>query len=209
MAEEGQFKRNVAYKLKIGDILIGKPVINGERFSFLELGDKKIVRVNIIGNIVDKFENDGERKYIFFKLDDGSGQISLKVFGDDIAKFKEITQGLTVLVIGTLRHWNNDTYIQPEIIKEQNTKYLLIRKLELEKSSPKTPPTIEKSKIVAIKDSIINIIKEAEEEGGIEKEQIILKLKDVSPDIINQEIKKFLEEGIIFEPRPGKVRYLG
>jgi hypothetical protein len=36
-----------------------------------------------------------------------------------------------------------------------------------------------------------------------------MKLKDASPEIINQEIKKFLEEGIIFEPRPGKVRYLG
>lgn len=210
MTEEGQFKRNIAYKLKIGDILLGKPVMNGERFSFLELGEKKIIRVNIIGSIVDKFENEGERKYLFFKLDDGSGQISLKVFGEDVPKFKEISQGLTVLVIGTLRNWNNETYIQPEIIKEKNTKYLLIRKLELEKSAPASKITpVEKSKIVAIKDSIINIIKEAEEEGGIEKEQIILKLKDVSPDIINQEIKKFLEEGIIFEPRPGKVRYLG
>jgi len=211
MAEDGQFKRNIAYKLKIGDILLGKPVMDNERFSFLELGDRKIVRINIIGNIVDKYESDGERKYIFFKLDDGSGQISLKVFGDDIAKFKEITQGLTVLVIGTLRHWNNETYIQPEIIKEQNTKYLLVRKLELEKSgdSLKKALPMEKSKIVAIKDSIINLIKDAEENGGIEKEQIILKLKETSPDIINQEIKKFLEEGIIFEPRPGKVRYLG
>lgn len=210
MAEEGQFKRNVAYKLKIGDILLGKPNMDGERFSFLELGDKRIVRVNIIGNIVDKFESEGERKYIFFKFDDGSGQISLKVFGDDIAKFKEITQGLTVLVIGTLRHWNNETYIQPEIIKEQNTKYLLVRKLELEKtSSSQKPVQIEKNKIIAIKDSIITLIKDAEEQGGIEKEQIILKLKDASPEIINQEIKKFLEEGIIFEPRPGKVRYLG
>lgn len=211
MAEEGQFKRNIAYKLKIGDILLGKPIIDNERFSFLELGDKRIVRVNIIGNIVDKYESDGERKYIFFKLDDGSGQISLKVFGDDIEKFKEINQGLTVLVIGTLRHWNNETYIQPEIIKEQNTKYFLVRKLELEKGgdSMKKAPPMERSKIVAIKDSIINLIKEAEENGGIEKEQIILKLKETSPDIINQEIKKFLEEGIIFEPRPGKVRYLG
>ena len=53
------------------------------------------------------------------------------------------------------------------------------------------------------------IIKNSEEEGGIEKEQLIMRLKDVSPDIINQEIKKFLEEGIIFEPRPGKLRWLG
>ncbi|MCX6749851.1 MAG: OB-fold nucleic acid binding domain-containing protein [Candidatus Pacearchaeota archaeon] len=209
MAEEGQFKRNVAYKLRVGDILLGKPVMNGEKFSFLELGDKKIVRVNIVGNIVDKYESEGERKYIFFKMDDGSGQISLKVFGDDIAKFKDIAQGLTVLVIGVLRYWSNETYIQPEIIKEQDIKYLLVRKLELEKTpSPKAQP-IEKSKIIAIKDNIINIIKEAEEEGGIEREQLIMKLKDVSPEIINQEIKKFLEEGIIFEPRPGKVRYLG
>jgi RPA family protein len=209
MAEEGQFKRNIAYKLRIGDILLGKPVMDGERFSFLELGDKRIVRVNIIGNIVDKYESEGERKYIFFKMDDGSGQISLKVFGDDIAKFKDITQGLTILVIGVLRHWNNETYIQPEIIKEQNVKYLQVRKLELEKiPAPKITP-VEKSKIIAIKDSIINIIKDAEEEGGIEKEQLIIKLKDISPDMINQEIKKFLEEGIIFEPRPGKVRYLG
>lgn len=209
MAETGQFKRNIAYKLRISDIFLGKPVIADERFSFLELGDRKIIRINLIGNIVDKFESEGERKYIFFKLDDGSGQISVKVFGEDIAKFKEITQGLTVLIIGTLRHWNNETYIQPEIIKEQDAKYLLVRKLELEKEQPQRTNHIEKSQIIAIKDKILELIKNAEEEGGIEKEQIILKLKETSPEIINQEIKKFLEEGIIFEPRPGKVRYLG
>jgi RPA family protein len=207
--ETGQFKRNIAYKLRISDIFMGKPVINDERFSFLELGDKRIIRVNIIGNIVDKFESEGDRKYVFFKLDDGSGQISLKVFGEDIEKFKKITQGLTVLVIGTLRHWNNETYIQPETIKEQDTKYLLVRKLELEKLQPQRTSHIEKSQIIAIKDKILELIKNAEEEGGIEKEQIIIKLKEGSPEIINQEIKKFLEEGIIFEPRPGKVRYLG
>ena len=206
---EGQFKRNVAYKLRISDILLGKPVINDEKFSFLELGDKRIIRVNIIGNIIDRFESEGERKYIFLKLDDGSGQVSLKVFGDDIEKFKDISQGLTVLVIGTLRHWNNETYIQPEIIKEQDSKYLLVRKLELEKEQPKRETYLEKSQIIAIKDKILDLIKNAEEEGGIEREQIIIKLKEGSPEIINQEIKKFLEEGIIFEPRPGKVRYLG
>ena len=64
MPDEQQFKRNVAYKLKIGDVLMGKPMMDGERFSFLELGNKKIVRVNIIGSIVDKFENEGERKWV-------------------------------------------------------------------------------------------------------------------------------------------------
>jgi DNA-binding transcriptional ArsR family regulator len=36
-----------------------------------------------------------------------------------------------------------------------------------------------------------------------------MKLKQANPQIISQEIKKLLEEGIIYEPRPGRVRYLG
>ena len=70
MADE-QFKRNIAFKLRIGDLLMGKPVNNGERFGFLELGDKKVVRINIAGNIVDKYESQGETKYLNLTIDDG------------------------------------------------------------------------------------------------------------------------------------------
>jgi RPA family protein len=207
MAE--QFKRNVAYKYRIGDLLIGKPIFDGEKFSFLELGDKKIIRVNLIGNIINKYESEGERKYIFFTLDDGSGQITIKCFGDDADKFRNILQGQTVLVIGNLRNFNNETYIAPEIIREQDTKYLLIRKLEIEKEKSKNPKPLAREQIIAIKDKILNIIKNAEKNGGIEMETLILDLREISPEIINQEIKKLLEEGIIFEPRPGKIRWLG
>jgi RPA family protein len=206
---EGQFHRNVAYKLRIGDILLGKPIINGDKFSFLELGDKKIVRVNIIGNITDRYESEGERKYIFFTLDDGSGQIKIKCFSEEVGRFKEITQGETVLVIGVLRNFNNETYISPEIIKEQDTKYLLIRKLEIEKENSKNMKPLVREQITAVKDKILGIIKEAEKNGGIEMDALIMDLREVSPDIINQEIRSLLEEGIIFEPRPGKIRWLG
>ncbi len=208
---EGDFKRNIAYKLRVGEILVGKPIINEGKFNFLELGDKKIVRINVVGNIVDKYSNEGEKKYIFFTFDDGSGQIKLKSFGDDSAKFQGINQGMTVLVIGVLRHWNNETYLQPEIIKEQDPKYLLLRKLELEKNGSSSSPAkpSEKKEILAVKDKILDIIKEAESEGGVENDKIIMKIREASPDIINKEIQKLIEEGIIFEPRPGKVRYLG
>ncbi len=222
MAEQ-KFKRNTAYKLRIGNILIGKPVMNSvsgtERFSFLELGDKKIVRVNIVGNIVDKYES-GEnasgdenqtRKYVFFTLDDGSGQIRLKIFGDDYEKFKDLHQGQTVVVIGNLRNWNNETYISPEIIRETDPKYLLVRKLETEKEKAMAFESSgdKKEKVTAIKDKILELIKSSENDGGIETEEITQKFVEVSPALIQQEIKKLLEEGIIFEPRPGKVRYLG
>lgn len=210
MSDE-QFKRNIAYKFRIGDLLVGKPIFDGERFSFLDLGNKKIVRVNVVGNIIDKFINDSEeKKFGSFTIDDGSGQIKLKFFGDDVQKFKDISQGQTVLVIGILRHWNDEVYIGPEIIREQDPKYLMIRKLEIDKDnkSPQQEPEA-RDQIAAVKDQILGAIKDAEEEGGIEVDKIILGLKDISPVIINQEIQKFLEEGIIFEPRPGKVRYLG
>jgi len=209
MPEEQQFKRNIAYKYRIGDLLIGKPIFDQDRFSFLELGNKHIVRVNIVGNIVDRYDSEGEKKYTFFTLDDGSGQMKLRVFADNVEKFKGVTQGQTVVIIGVLRHFNNEVYVTPEIIKEQDPKYLLIRKLEIEKQRNETAPPAQREQIIAIKDKLLEKIKSAEEQGGIDVDKIIMELRETSPDIINQEIKKLLEEGIIFEPRPGKLRYLG
>lgn len=208
MDNQNQFKRNVAYKLRIGDLFQGKPVINGDKFAFLELGDKKIIRVNLIGNIVDRYESPGETKYTFFTLDDGSGQIKIKSFGDDSLKFKEFNQGETIVLIGVLRHWNNETYIQPEIMKSQDPKYLLLRKLEIESERSSLVP-VEKNQIVAIRDKILDRIKSSEDDGGVEVDKLIIEIRDASPELINAEIKKLIEDGIVFEPRPGKVRYLG
>ena len=203
-----QFKRHIAFKLRIGNILLGKPVLDGDRFSFLEIGSKRIVRVNAVGNIVDKYESEGEKKFLSLTLDDGSGQIKLKSFAEDINKFKKFSQGETVLVIGVLRYWNNEIYLSPEIIRQLNPKYLLVRKLEIEKSR-ENQEALPKEEIIAVKDKILGIIKNSEENGGIDTEKIIMNLNEIAPEIINQEIQKFIEEGIIFEPRPGKVRYLG
>ena len=205
-----QFKRNTAYKFRVGELFLGKPIFDQDKFSFLELGNKRIVRVNVIGNIVDKYESEGEKEYIFLTLDDGSGQIKLKSFGEDSKKFKKLQQGQTVVAIGTLRNWNDETYLQPEIIKELDPKYLLIRKLEAEKErNANTPVEIPKQETKALKDKLLDKIKTSDEEGGAETEKIILEFREASPEMINQEIKKLLEEGIIFEPRPGKLRYLG
>ncbi|MCH8945555.1 MAG: hypothetical protein IIA85_01385 [Nanoarchaeota archaeon] len=203
---ESKFKRNIAYKIRIEDILNGKPVIENERFSFLESGNKKIIRVNLIGSVVDKYEVDGERKYIFLTLDDGSGQVKLKAFGDDTEKLKNINHGQTIIIIGTLRYFNDEIYIFPEAVKEQDPRYLIVRKLELEKISSERPVP---EKIYEIKDKIIELIKNSENEGGIDTDMLITKLKENSPEMIKEEIQKLLEGGIIFEPRPGKLRWLG
>jgi RecG-like helicase len=209
MPEEAQFKRNIAFKLRIGDILMGKPMIEADRFSFLDLFGKKIIRVNLIGNVIDKYGSEGEKKFSIITLDDGSGQVKAKLFGDDAKKLENINQGQTILVIGVLRHFNNEIYISPEIVREMDLRYLLIRKMEIEKKKGKSAEQLPKDIIIAVRDKILGAIKAAEEEGGIEMDRLIMALSSISPVIINQEVGKFLEEGIIFEPRPGKVRYLG
>jgi RPA family protein len=198
-----QIKRNVAYKLRIGDLSRAKQVVENERLGFLDLDGKKIIRVNIVANIIEKYESEGESKYLSLTIDDASGQIRLKAFGDDVARFSSINQGDTILVIGTVRSYNNELYIAPEIIKSYDPRYLLVRKLELEASAPKT---IDKQEIKEIKDKLLEMIK-AEEEG-IDAEHLIMNIQS-PPETINQELHKLLEEGIIYEPRPGKFRYLG
>ena len=75
------FKRATAYKLRIGDLFKAKKITDGEKLSYLELGEKRINRANLIANIVEKYES-GEKQYVSFTLDDASGQIRVKVFGD-------------------------------------------------------------------------------------------------------------------------------
>jgi len=210
-----QFKREIAYKLRIGDLLKAKIILDesGEnpnpRLQFVELGDKKILRVNIIANVIDKFESESERRFASITLDDGSGQIRVRLFGEEIKKFQDLMQGDTIMIIGILKSFNEELYVLPDIIRKTDPKYLLVRKLEIEKSFPKPLTQEQKQEVKALRDEVIDMVKNAESSEGIDKEEIIMKLKNSRPELINQEIQKLLEEGIIYEPRPGRVRYLG
>ena len=197
-------KRNVAYRMRIGDILKGKPMNDEGKFLFLELGDRKIVRVNVIANCVDKFIQDGEKKYASVTIDDASGQLRLKNFGDDIEILKRVSQGDTLQVIGNMREWNGELYMIPEVIKKVDPRWLLVRKLEIQNMRKDMPVSVNSP----LRDTVMQKIKDAETEGGIDIDSVIMNT-EASPDLINAEVKKLLEEGLIYEPRPGRLRYLG
>src|SRR3989338_10710402 len=199
-------KRQTAYKLRIGDLSKGKSIMEEGRLRFVELGDRQVYRVNIIANIIERYMSEGEKKYLSLTIDDASGQVRLKIFGDDVERFKDISQGNTVRVIGIIRTYNNENYISPEIIKIVDPRHLLVRKLELDAEKGEKP--VDKKEIVAIKDRIIEMVKGAEGDGGIEADKLIMAI-DTSPQIINQGITRMLEEGVLYEPRPGKIRFLG
>ena len=213
-------KRETAHKLRIGELLRGNQIfdqtqnsdltqVTNPRLLHVELGDRKIIRLNVIANVIEKFESQGDTKFATITLDDGSGQLKARVFGEDLHKFQGIVEGDTILLIGLARSFNQELYILPEVVRKQDPKYLLIRKLEIDKSSPNPLTKDQKKEIKAYRDEIIDLIKSSEENQGIDKDKIIMKFSDAKPDIISQEIQKLLEDGIIYEPKPGTVRYLG
>jgi RPA family protein len=199
-------KRNVAYKLRIGDVLKGSPMMDEGKFLFLELGDKKVVRVNMIANCVDKFVQEGEKSFASLTVDDASGQLKLKVFGEDIERVKDIMQGDTLQIVGNMREWNGEIYMIPEVVKKVDARWLLVRKLEIQNAKKDLP--VEEKGDMGLKNQILDKIKESESEGGIDKEALVMDI-EASPEGIEVEIKKLLEEGLIYEPRPGRLRYLG
>ncbi len=266
----GEIRRYTAYKVSIG--LIGKGNMQleqdkddptKERFRFLTLKDKEINRINLIANVIDKFESE-EKAYITLTIDDGTGQMRVKAFSDQINLIKESQAGDTILILGTLRYFAKELYILPEIVKQLDTRWLLVRKLELEKeygdlyknleqrsqiteqtvqlqarqepqetqfTQQKQPtqqpkqgekpinqePVIEKQSIQEekiqdisknIRDQIIDIIKEAESEEGIDVDKIIMQLSNHTVEEINNSITSLLEEGTIYEPKPGRLRIL-
>ena len=79
-------KRETANKIRIGDLLRGNPIFEessslNKQLKFVELGEKKIQRINIIANVIDKFESMSERKFASITIDDGCGQIRARLFG--------------------------------------------------------------------------------------------------------------------------------
>ena len=74
-------------------------------------------------------------------------------------------------------------------------------KLEAEADAPKT---LAKEEIAELKDKVLEMVKGAEEGGGIDIDKIILELKE-PPEIINSEIKKLLEDGVAYEPQRGAI----
>jgi len=174
------------------------------KFLFLEIGDRKIVRINVLANCVDKYVQEGEKQFASLTVDDASGQIKLKAFGEDIGPLKEISQGDTLQIIGNVREWNGELYVIPEVIKKVDPRWLLVRKLEIQNARRDIPAEENSS----LKNMIMQKIKDAETDGGIDIDKIIMD-SEANPDLINSDIKKLLEEGLIYEPRPGRLRYLG
>ncbi len=76
----------------------------------------KANRVMTIGRIVSLFKNE-EGTYVSFVVDDSTGTVRVKCFRDLAEAAKELNPGDAVAVVGTVREFGGEVYINCEVLR--------------------------------------------------------------------------------------------
>ncbi|NQU98390.1 hypothetical protein HQ533_02900 [Candidatus Woesearchaeota archaeon] len=196
-------RRQTAKKCRIKDILEGRYVKReGWEPNYFETSLGKISRANILGVVISADEES-------ITVDDGTGKIQLRTFEKE-KPFTKNKVGEIVLIIGKPRVFNEEKYIVTEIVKTiDNKRWVELRSLELKKID--TQPTnkeeivSEKKEIVTIADDLIKKISELDNGFGVKIEEAI---KEFDPIGANKTMNQLIEQGEIFEIKPGIVKII-
>jgi uncharacterized protein len=205
MAEQQFQKREVAYKVRISDILDSQFHKDDASAGHIKFNGNTISRVNIIANLVSKSE---ESQYSNGILDDGTGKILLRTF-EPTQMFSQLDVGDFVLLVGKVREFNNEKYIIPEALKKiEDFGWVNLRKLEL--GNLLNVEKVEAKEVVeddgiTTRDKICDLIKKIDSGDGAAFDDILNSANDKDAEKI---INRLLENGDIFEVRPGKLKVL-
>jgi RPA family protein len=129
-----KIRRMTANKVGISEIVGGK-FYPGSRedmkpsYVVSDFGEK-LSRVNVVATVTDKFISD-DRNYASITIDDGSGAIQAKVFGDDVKIIENVGIGRLAVVIGKVKEYNDEVYINAESIRTADVNYENLRKAEI------------------------------------------------------------------------------
>lgn len=199
-----EIRRQTAYKLNINQILSSNYTqMQGWEPNHLQFDKIKVSRVNIIAIVISKENN-------LLTIEDGTGKIQVRSF-QETKTISQLKPGDIVLIIARPREYNSEKYLALEIIRKLDTnKWLEFRKKELENQILK--PIIKEESIQEQPSSstnnltlIINKLKELDKGEGVDIENLISQLNIQDP---NKHITTLLNEGEIFEIRPGKLKVL-
>ena len=199
-------KRNIAYKVRISDILNGSFVKDDFSAGYVRLGSFNVSRVNVVATFVYKSEQPSSANAV---IDDGTGRIALRIFENkDI--FSKIDIGDFVLIIGRVREFSNERYIIPEIVKKiKDIEWINIRKLELKNINLEDATVKNKSSVAGafktVSEEIYLLIKSLDNGDGADFDAVIKNSKNGDAE---QVINSLLEIGDIFEVKPGKLKVL-
>ncbi len=200
-------KRQIAIKTRITRILQGQFIKENEDIpNHVLLPDgTRISRVNIFATIVQADTSSG---YPALLLDDGTGTIMARAF-EQSPHLQTHTTGEIVLFIGRIREYGKERYLIPEALKKISPEWISVRSKELETTIPAeqthTSTTDMSQKQVSAGTILIKIIKSLDSGEGADEEQVIAESGMLTAE---QELKKLTQQGMLFNPKPGRVKVL-
>lgn len=228
-------ERQTALCVSVKDLTGGTYVKTEGDFTpnyLLTIYQEKLSRVNIVGVVLSVDTTNPNA--ISFVIDDGSGVLTARTF-EAMPQLEGLRLGTIVRVIGKPREFNGTVYIIPEIVKElTDPMFVRMQKLVLEIVAKKRGPVVKPVEVVPPRKSDV-FVKPTEEEiteapidqsdGPAEKNKFemlidIIREKDVGEGAdVEQVIESFegdgeklvkvlLEEGEIFEIKPGRIKVL-
>jgi RPA family protein len=218
-----EVRRQTAYKCSVKQILENNYVQRpGWDPNFIQLGELQVSRVNLMAVVVAREGNS-------LTIDDGTGQVQAVFFGEQ-NKFLDINVGDVVTIIGRPREYQQRRFVAPEIIRKvEDPRWVEYRKKELELQQPAVPGREKKEgeseaageEIPGWKEKLVKLEGETVENNYA---SIILSAirrldgGDGAPaqDVIRESklgkaeryIRDLLNEGEIYELRPGKLKVL-
>lgn len=200
-----EIRRAPAIKTRIVDVVNGK-FFSAEKekmkaaYVVTSFG-QRISRLNLIATVIDKFVAEDDN-YCSLTLDDGTSLIKAKSFKEDTKMLKDFELGDLILLIGKLREYNGEVYINAEATRKiLDANFEVLRRFEILQE-------LKKRKIIA--DELKNLINQTSEEElreyakkkyGIEEESLqfikesstIEKIEDYKPALL--EVISKLDEG--------------
>ena len=215
-------KRQVAFKTSIRDFLSGVYVKeDGFIPNYVLIRGLKVSRANILGCVVSKV--DAEIPSLI--IDDGSGQISVRSYDNNFS-YEAIGVGDFVQIIGRLREFNNEKFVNPEIVtKLEDPKWFEVRKKELNLPSAENLSKNEQiadnvriieeeveeivietaSSAKSDKGRVLDLIRANDKGNGVDFEYLI---KASNIQNCEEVVEQLLKDGEIFEISSGRLKVL-
>ncbi len=189
--------RLIAYKVSLEDISNGEYVRTESQWDpnyLITPTGRKVSRVRVLGTVVDMHDDEDFRR---FTIDDGEAEVDIVIFGDVDGDGRDIEIGTVVDVIGRVKESEGNIYISAEIIKRiDDPNWEILREAELLFLDENDP-----------KKKVLNII--LKNEDGVEYQEIVAGTglpEDEVDEILNMLL---VDEGKIYEPRPGFFKKVG
>jgi len=210
--QQGSFKRQVAVKLYIQELIQGQyEVREGWEPNVVKTSRGNVSRANIVAVIVDKESVEGVTSWT---LDDGTGKMVVRSFEQDVSFTVEV--GQLVLVIGKPRKYGNEIYIVPEIIRPTDALWGKYRKAELGEPKERSVVIAERPGVQAetveetntgltLVEKMLQIIKAKDSGEGAGMEEVVRESNLPDGERL---LDQMLKQGDIFQIKPGRVKVL-